>query len=309
GIANIQNFSSSSNFLDLGDGITIRGRSFEDLRILLKWGDDKLKLLEDDWSQGAFGQHVLMVEQKFPKSPDNFISMSTGLEWAKAQNALMGLRLLKPGEVRIGRMFHSRPASFNVGIGGVSSTGFTVWHPGNAYHLEPAETDDFRRVYGLIQNFHKTFSGNWTNVEVALRSFSSIYDRYLHQAEDCILDAITALEALFGISNELSFRLAFLTATILSRNDDERVNGFQEIKKYYKVRNAIVHGKSLKAEERLAITNDEPLRAHVRRLLVAVLNLIESGAYSSSSHLRENLEDTILHSGRLQDLRQKMRLV
>ncbi len=118
GIANIQNFSSSSNFLDLGDGITIRGRSFEELRILLKWGDEKLKFLEDDWSQGAYGRHVLLVEQKLPKSPDNFILASTGLEWAKAQRVLMALRLLKPGEVRIGRLFHSRPASFNVGIGG-----------------------------------------------------------------------------------------------------------------------------------------------------------------------------------------------
>jgi len=164
-------------------------------------------------------------------------------------------------------------------------------------------------MYRLIENFHKTYSEKWpNNVEVALRSFSSMYDRYSHQAEDCILDAITALEALFAIGAELSFRLAFLTATILSSNDDERVNSFQEIRKYYKIRNAIVHGDRLSADQRLAITNDEPLRAHVRRLLVAVLNLIESGAFSSSSQLGESLDNTILHSGRLQELRRKMRL-
>ncbi len=191
----------------------------------------------------------------------------------------------------------------------MSSTGFTVWHPGKEYHLEQPEIDGFRHVYELVDNFQKKYSEKWTNVEVALRSFSSIYDRYLHQAEDCILDAITALEALFAISAELSFRLAFLTATILSSNDDERVNIFQEIRRYYKVRNAIVHGDSLNEDHVSAIQNDETLRAHVRRLLVAVLNLIESGAFSSSRQLRDHLDNRILHSGWLQELRQRMRLV
>ncbi|MGH7181848.1 MAG: hypothetical protein ACREJN_07725, partial [Nitrospiraceae bacterium] len=119
---------------------------------------------------------------------------------------------------------------------------------------------------------------------------------------------ITALEALFAIGAELSFRLAFLASTILSGNDDERVNIFQEIRKYYKIRSAIVHGEQLSANQRLAITNDEPLRAHLRSLLVAVLNLIESGAFSSSRQLGENLDNIILHSGQLQELRRKMRL-
>jgi hypothetical protein len=218
--------------LDLGDGITIRLLSFVELRSLLKWGDDEMKDFGNDFLQGEFNsQHVLLVEQKMPKSPANFMLGSTGLEWTKAQKVLIGLRLLKPGEVRIGRMFHSRSLSFNVGVDRMKPTGITGWHPGKVYKLEPAEIDDFRRMHRLIENFHKLHSEKWPNVEVALRSFSSMYDRYSHQAEDCILDAITALEALFAIGAELSFRLAFLTATILSSDDDERVNSFQEIRK------------------------------------------------------------------------------
>jgi hypothetical protein len=237
GVANLQNFRTSSNLLDLGDGITIRVLSFVDLPILLKWGDDEFKHFTDDFIQGELNsEHVLLVEQKVPKSHDNFMLGTTGLEWTKAQKMLMGLRLLKPGDVRIGRMFHSRSLSFNLGLDRTRPTGITGWHPGKVYKLEPAEIDDFRRIYRLIENFHKTYSEKWPNVEVALRSFSSMYDRYSHQAEDCILDAITALEALFAIGAELSFRLAFLTATILSSNDDERVNSFCEIRKYYKIR-------------------------------------------------------------------------
>ncbi len=309
GIANIQNFHSSSHLLDLGNGITIRGRSFKDLSVLLKWEDEELKFLADDWMQGAFGSHVLVVEEKQPKSPENFILSGTGSEGLKAQKALMVLRLLKSGDVRIGRIFLFRPASFNVGIGGLRSSGFTVWHPGKEYHLEQPEIDGFRRVNEMIETYQNRYKEKWANVEVALRSFSSIYDRYLHQAEDRILDAITALEALFALSTELSFRLAFLTAAILSSNDDERVNTFQDIRKYYKVRNAIVHGDPLDDDHWAAIQSEETLRAYVRRLLVGFLHLIESGAFSSSRQFTDKLDSIVLHSGRLQELRERMGLV
>ncbi len=45
GLANLQNFRSESTFLDLGDGITIRGRSFEKLA-QMGWSEWHLRQLQ-----------------------------------------------------------------------------------------------------------------------------------------------------------------------------------------------------------------------------------------------------------------------
>lgn len=307
GVSNLQNFRSESNLLDLGNGISIRGRSFKELGALLRWGERELAQLSDDWHQGAFGSHVLLVEHKTLKCPDNFIAMDQYTLWTKAQRALLALRLLKPGDVRIGRMFLSRPAAFNVGLGGMTSSGFTVWHPGQEYRLEASEMLSVRALYDLLVQFEAKHREALRNIDIALRSFSSIYERYMHQAEDAVLDAITALEALLGESTEMTFKLAFRAAGILAADDDERAAIFEHMKFYYDTRSRIVHGEVLREKHLQVIQNPEPLLEIVRRLLVAFLRLAECGPFQPAK-FKDEIDSILQHSQRRAELRNKMGL-
>ena len=53
GVANLQNFRSESTPLNLGDGISVRPRSYEELGFILHWDERMLDLtLGDDWERG-----------------------------------------------------------------------------------------------------------------------------------------------------------------------------------------------------------------------------------------------------------------
>ncbi|MGH2592494.1 MAG: hypothetical protein ACRDGG_03180, partial [Anaerolineae bacterium] len=230
GVSNLQNFHSESNLLDLGDGVTIRGRSFEELAGILDWGEWEFDQLTEDWLQGAASSHVILIEHKVRKSPKNLILVDSATPWTKAQKALLALRLIKQGDIRIGRMFLARPAAFNFGIGGGHSTGlFSVWYPGLEYRLEASEITSAQAIYDMLLHLERIQSRAPRNLSLALRSFSSIYERQLNQAEDRVVDAITAIEALLKIGTELSFRAAFRTAGILANDDNERTSLFEEI--------------------------------------------------------------------------------
>ena len=305
-VSNLQNFRSDSSFLDLGDGISIRGRSFEELRRITGWGDFELGELSGDWEQSGASSHVLIVESKVPKSPDNLVQTNDLAVLMKAQRALMAMRLHREGDIRIGRTFHSRPAAFNLGLGGFSSSGSSVWHPGREYHLEESETGPVRALYETVARFEALPSDKFRNIALALRRFSSIYDRY--PADDRVVDAIIAMEALLKLESELSFRLAFRTAGILAPDDDERIAISKEMGEYYKARNAIVHGVPLKPKVSTLIQNDEPLRNTVRRLLVAFLHLVESEKHQPTPRFYKQLDATLQHSRRRAELRKAMGL-
>jgi hypothetical protein len=68
GVANVRNFDSESHLIDLGDGITIRGRSDTDLASLGFDAEVWARIVED-W-QGA-SSFVLVAEHCFAKQPDN----------------------------------------------------------------------------------------------------------------------------------------------------------------------------------------------------------------------------------------------
>ena len=123
GVANLQNFHSESMLLNLGDGITIRGRSFEELAEM-GWSDRRLEQLSREWFEGGgSSSHVILTEHRLSKAPDNLVlSDTTGYQ--KAVRTLLALRLHKDGDVGIGRMWFTRPASFNLGPGSNTITGY-----------------------------------------------------------------------------------------------------------------------------------------------------------------------------------------
>jgi hypothetical protein len=294
-LANIQNLECSVYPLDLGDGVSIRGRSFAELSAILHWTDVELEFLSKDWSEAGMSSFVMLVQKQVPKTPENFLWRDDGTAYTRAARALLAMRLCAPGDIRIGRLFYEKPAAFNVGIGGMQMSGFSVWNPGPNYHLVPEQVPDIRRLYGQLNEFDSR--GNKKNLALALRSFSSIYDRTYHQAEDRILDAVTALEAVWKLDSELSFKLAFRTASLLAISDDERVLIYETLRDYYGIRSKVVHGSALSDLEARRLNEDEPLRNLVRRALRAFLFLVVNpGDWSLNRRFYKEVDAVLLHT-------------
>lgn len=306
GVANVQNIECSENIINLFDGISVRGRSFEELSALLNWGPPQLDYLVKDWMEGAMSSFVLFVQKQVQKTPDNFLFTDDGTAYTRAARALLAMRLHAPGDVRFGRLFFTKPTAFNVGIGGMQSSGFSVWHPGLIYRLTSEEVPQITQLYESLCDLEARADKTNRNLVLALRSFSSIYDRSFHQAEDRILDAVTTLEALWKLDVELNFRLAFRTATLLAVSDDERVSIYEILCQYYRIRSKVVHGGSLSELQTQQLREDEPLRNLVRRALRAFLCLAINPGEWTLKRLYDEGDCVLLHTSKRKALQAAM---
>ena len=131
--------------IDLGDGVTIRGRSSIDLKSL-GFGDPIWDQIAEDWSTG-FGSHVLVVEHRIPKNPENLMLIDSYQLELKAFRALQALRLSGPGSVSIGFLWPIRAARFNVGLSGLHRSGFSIPAIGGDRYLW---TEGIARTYPVV---------------------------------------------------------------------------------------------------------------------------------------------------------------
>jgi Apea-like HEPN len=307
-IANVQNFENPSLPIELADGITLRGRSFTELEHLLHWGSSELAHLTADWRDGGGGSNVLMVESRVNKSPSNFLLVNDVQQMNKVARMLLAMRLALPGDIRIGRMFAARPTAFNVGIGGLQSYGRSYWHLGSPYKLELADIPKINSVYNNLTSLELQQPKSNRNLRLALRSFSAIYDRQMHQADDRLVDAITALEALWKLEAELTFRLSFRTSSLLASSDDERLALFSKLTDYYKIRSKIVHGGGLNDVQEAALHEDEPLRKIVRCCLRGFLHLAIHPGEWTLARLEKEADTALMHGLQRMSLRKAMQL-
>jgi hypothetical protein len=293
----MSNFSFAGDIADLGQGVSIQGRSYDRLRQTFGFDDADLNLLTEDWSSGgAPSSYLLVVETRQPKAPANFILSSDGAAYPLAARALLAMRLLGAGAPHIGRLLLKRPAAFNTGIGGRSYAGFTIWWPGAVYNLTHTMIPEIRQQVDTLIAVEKDLQTSARHIGLALRSFSSIYDRLMHQGEDCVIDSITALEAVWQLDSELSFRLAFRTSSLLGETDDLREQIFKTLRTYYTIRSKIVHGTTLKASESALVQNDEPLREIVRKALRAFIHLLANPGEWTVKRLGSDPDTVLLHS-------------
>ena len=306
-VANLSNFSFTGDAANLGHGVSVQGRSFDHLRQALGFDQVDLDVLAEDWSAGGVASsYVLVVETSQPKTPANFILSSDGAAYPLAARALLAMRVLGAGAPHIGRMFLKRPAAFNTGIGGRSYAGFTIWWPGAQYNLTETMIPEIRQQVATLIAVEKDLETSARHIGLALRSFSSIYDRLMHQGEDCVIDSITALEALWKLDSELAFRLAFRTASLLGTSDDLREQVFETLRTYYGIRSKIVHGTTLRASESALVQNDEPLREIVRKTLRAFIHLLASPGDWTVGRLASDPDAVLLHSGKRSALQKAM---
>jgi hypothetical protein len=222
----------------------------------------------------------------------------------------------------MGMMWFLRSASFNLGLGGGVATGFPAsrtFSPGNAYSLDEDELPAVRDLYEALRRYESTPDEEVpVNLNLALRSFSDIYERRnLYRTDTQLVDAITATEALLGTDVEVAFRLAFRVAMILGGDDDERVRIFERMRGYYNTRSSVVHGGSrlynksgqLKDKPRRHLDDQQDLRNFVRRLLIVFLRLTNSSGHSYDKEFFDNrLDNALLHGAQRSALRVAMGL-
>jgi hypothetical protein len=128
GVANLRNFAADpdiTNPVRLAEGVSIRRRSFEELKSL-GFNDMTLDALRDDWSVGGHSEHVICVEHSKRKTPDNLIlNDATGI--TTALRAVTCLRLAGRGDIMMGPMWFTRSGRFNVGLGfGAGRSGWQI---------------------------------------------------------------------------------------------------------------------------------------------------------------------------------------
>ncbi len=269
GVVNIRNFHSESVFLNLGDGVTIRGRDDEDLASL-GFGPGILERIAEDWRENpGTSSFVLVAEHSFAKEPNN-LALTDGYSVSvKAMRTLWSLRLASAGSISFSRMWLSRSARFNVGIGGISSTGFSVpaWF-GEQYKWTESTSTKFKEIYNnltlvQINNWYNRAPGN---LEIALRTFMRSYD-LPGQMDSQLVDIVTSLEAILGLETEIAFRLAFRVAGLLAPSDHDRGIMLNVVKGFYDTRSRVIHGSELKEKHRNQLLRTEELRSIARRLL------------------------------------------
>lgn len=315
GIANLRCFRTDGSPLqpiDLGDGMIIRGRVRAELRSLgfdeAIWGQ-----IAEDWSAPFVGrsQHVLVAEHRIPKEPANLITIDFYSPMSKAFRALQALRLCGAGSVSIGPMWMIRPARFNVGVGGLHRSGFSIPAMGSEYMWTEDVSLAYPAIYGALTQLEKAdgYERAPGNLGVALRVFSGIYDRWPSRHDSQLLDAITALEAILGTETELSFRLSFRVAGLLASDDDERAQLFKLMRGFYDTRSKIVHGGKLKQKHEQHLAKIEELHAIVRRLLKSLVAFsVRPAPGYSNSFFREQLDIALLDATEREKVRSALSL-
>ena len=194
GVANVRNFKGESHRIDLGDGVTILARNFDELTSLgfTTWVLDRLT---EDWIGPGVSAFVLVAEQTVRKQPGNLIKLDSASVWTKANRAVGALRLVAPGDLSIGSMWIVRSARFNTGIGGVSHVDLPTPANGSEYVWTKEVDQLYRSLYCQLAHLEKVgYAKSPGNLDLALRSFMATYDRWPRGKDSQLLDSITALD-------------------------------------------------------------------------------------------------------------------
>ena len=120
------------------------------------------------------------------------------------------------------------------------------------YHLHPFSTASFKDVpvtsadARWIKRHFDTFNKLAHESERFSFSLESAVDwRFQKDRRAAIARLWSGIEAVFGIEQELVFRVSLTIASLLAPRGEERLSKFEAVKKLYATRSKAVHGESL----------------------------------------------------------------
>jgi hypothetical protein len=270
-----------------------------------------MERLYREWDEGGYGSYVIHTEHTEPKTPANFLGNNL-MHDRKASRAVLALRLFKDGDIGMGMMWLSRRVSFDLGnLGGqaVSDLRNRAMEYFSTYTLDASEIAPVRDLYDMLLRLADPPTSAPVNLSLALQSFSDLYERHWFRADTRLVDAITAAEALLGTGTELRFRLSFRVAAILGNNHEDRADIFKQMRDYYDIRSAVVHGGTLSNRQREQLANQRTVRDLLRRLLTGFIRLtVTSGHPFNKTFFNEKLDISLLDNTRRLELRVAMGL-
>jgi hypothetical protein len=85
---------------------------------------------------------------------------------------------------------------------------------------------------------------------------SAIDGRFAKDARSAVARLWSGIEAIFGITSELVYRISLLSACLLAERGNARKAKFEEVKKLYGLRSKAVHGEQLTDEKVASALND-----------------------------------------------------
>ncbi len=302
-VANIYNFECNSGLVELENNVTIRLRSSEYLMpILGEWG---VRRVLEEFDGTKYGRFVIVAEHKVQKTPKNIVQFHSFNCLEKIHESLLALRLNRDGDLRIGRVFFSRDVKFALTSHEGNSSSWKVSDPiGCEYQFEEADICQVQSLLALLQK--RFLSGKSSKkIDVALRAFISYYGR--DRREDQLVDAITAIEALFGESGETTFKVAFRTSAFLEREYQQMSNLFSLVKSFYDTRSHLVHGNVAAKREADKhynnVDNVDQIFSVSRKLIVAFIQMHESGLYDVDDKFLKGLDLRLVDPKEKENLR------
>lgn len=309
-VTNLRHFQCKELHVELGDGVAIYGRD-SNILAALGFQGGIWEGLAADWSGFGASSFVLVAETTMQKRPDNFVMLDNMGVWLRCARSIGAMRLLAAGDVGMSVAFIQRIARFNVGIGGVLSTGATINTIGNQYIWPSAQTSLYNSTYAALERLERIGYGKAPgNLDLALRAFMSTYDRFPTAMDTKLVDSITALEAVLGTESEITFKLSFRVASLLASTDEQRATLLKDVKGFYDTRSRIVHGDRLGKKHSASLAAVDDLRNIVRTLLCSFVRFAADDARSvGKKFFAEELDAVLVSAKSREDLRVLLGLV
>lgn len=308
-VANLTNYRSSLPTFDFADGVQVRERGRRDLSELLGWDESELeRTIGADWMSHGTSEHVLVAVTSVPKSPENLVLSGPGTDYILMARALMALRLVADGDIGIGTTYTTRRKGGIDVLLGMSSTppplafGYGTTFLGTETVLAQARTN-YLRLGRLEARPAKQF----LELRSALDRFRAAYGRGLAAQADRIVDDVIALESVSAVTDELAYTISVRVSGLLADSDAERVELFNLLKSFYRVRSTIVHGGTLKEAAFDLLAREPELRQIVRSLLRGLLFMTDDPVLAPTREfLSRTIDEYVLDSGKRVRLRVAM---
>jgi hypothetical protein len=146
------------------------------------------------------------------------------------------------------------------------------------FSLNSAELPIFNALRDCLRTILESANKKQTSILASLELAFDLYAR--EEFEDIeIVNALTALEALLlnDSKTELTYRLSMRVAHLLGADAPSRRQLFEDMKDFYDVRSAVVHGSQIKPKHQTRMEQSDILREIVRKTLLTVLPLVAAG--------------------------------
>jgi hypothetical protein len=131
------------------------------------------------------------------------------------------------------------------------------------FHLKMTVHEGFRQDAvspedaAWIKDHFEVFNALAAQSEVFRLALEAAMDwRFTKDGRSAVARLWSGIEAIFGISSELVYRISLLSACLLAERGKARKTKFEEVKKLYGLRSKIVHGEAISDEKVVAAIND-----------------------------------------------------